>query len=65
MTMVTIEQQLACVKREIALRERVYPRFVAEQRLTQEKADAELATMRAVLVTLGTVKDYPPLSSDK
>lgn len=45
-------EQIAEVRREIAMRERVYPRFVANGKLTQAKADRALATMRAVLMTL-------------
>lgn len=49
---VPIEHQVACVQREISMRERVYPRWVADHRMTQKKADEELAAMRAVLLTL-------------
>lgn len=44
--------QIACVKREIALRERVYPKWVAAGRMKQQAADHEIAAMRAVLATL-------------
>jgi len=44
--------QIAEVKREIALRERVYPKWVEAGRLKQDKADRQLAIMRAVLATL-------------
>lgn len=49
---VSLADQIACVEREIAMRERVYPRWVQSERMTQEKADRELLTMRAVLATL-------------
>lgn len=42
--------QIQCVRREIGLRERNYPRWVSEDRMKQAKADDELAAMRAVLV---------------
>lgn len=48
----TIEQQIACVEREVKMRQRVYPRWVAAGNMSQGKADAELAAMQAVLVTL-------------
>lgn len=48
----SLADQVACVEREIALRERVYPRWVQVKRLTQEAADRELDRMRAVLHTL-------------
>ena len=49
--------QIRCVKREIAMRESVYPRWVSDKRMTQEKAEAELAAMRAVLKTLEGIAD--------
>lgn len=48
----TIDEQIACVRREIAMRERVYPSWVARGKMKQEKADHETAAMRAVLRTL-------------
>ncbi|HUC70346.1 MAG TPA: hypothetical protein VMS01_04060 [Stellaceae bacterium] len=50
--------QIACVKREIALRERVYPKWVAGGRMKQEAADRELTTMRAVLATMLAVDEW-------
>lgn len=44
--------QLSCVLREIKFRERVYPRQVAEGKMTQAFADAQLTAMRAVAETL-------------
>jgi hypothetical protein len=49
---VTIEEQVACVEREIKMRRRVFPRWVEAGRMTQAKADAEIAAMEAVLATL-------------
>jgi hypothetical protein len=48
----TIADQVACVKREIALRARVYPKWVFAGKMKQAAADRELATMRAVLATV-------------
>jgi hypothetical protein len=53
----TIRDQIRCVEREIALRRRVYPRWVAEERMSQVVADAEVATMEAVLATLKRVAE--------
>lgn len=53
---VGIARQIACVKREIALRERVYPKWIAAGRLSQKIADNELSAMRAVLATLERTK---------
>lgn len=49
---VTVAEMVACVEREIAMRGRVYPRRVADGKMTQAKADAEVRAMRAVLATL-------------
>lgn len=48
----TLQEQIACVEREIAMRVRVYPHWVRGGRLKQDKADREIETMRAVLATL-------------
>jgi hypothetical protein len=45
---VTSQQKLDCIEREIRMRERVYPRWVADKKMSQAKADEELATMRAI-----------------
>jgi hypothetical protein len=52
--MITHEQKIKCLQREIALRQRVYPRWVQEQRRgwTQEKADHEIKCMEAILEDL-------------
>jgi hypothetical protein len=49
---VSIEAQIACVERELVFREKCYPKWVAEKRMTQKLADREIASMRAVLATL-------------
>lgn len=49
---ITLEEQLAEVRREIGLREFWYPKWVEARRLTQKNADHALAAMRAVERTL-------------
>lgn len=49
---IPLSAQIACVEREIALRRRVYPRWVEQGRMSQDKADAEIAAMTAVLSTI-------------
>lgn len=49
-------EQIACVRREIAMRERVYPRWVQDRRMAQATADREIACMRAVLATLEAIE---------
>lgn len=52
----SLDEQIACVEREIRLREFVYPRRVRDKRLTQAKAEREIETMRAVKATLEGLK---------
>lgn len=49
---VSLVEQIACVEREIKLRERVYPRRIAARQMSKDLADRELERMRAVLATL-------------
>lgn len=58
---VTLEDQILCVKREIGLRKGVYRRWVKDGRMTQEKADHEIAAMEAVLVTLERLDPFDNL----
>ncbi len=46
---IDIDAQIRCVEREIGFRERGFARRVEAGRMTQEKADYEIAAMRAVL----------------
>lgn len=48
----TLTDQIAEVKREITLRQNVYPRWVEAARLTQKRADRQIENMKAVLETL-------------
>lgn len=52
MPAVSIEQQIACLKREIAMRKNVYPKWVQSKRMTKEEADTEIERMTAALHTL-------------
>lgn len=49
---ISLEDQIRCVAREIAMRKRIYPRWVNTGRMTREEADREIALMQEVLVTL-------------
>lgn len=53
---ITIDEQIACVQRERAMRLRTYPRWVKTGKLTQGNADLELCRMDAVLATLEGVR---------
>lgn len=46
---ITEEDKLACVQRELKLRERVYPRRISLGKMTQQLADRETRTMRAIV----------------
>jgi len=48
----SITEQIECVRRELVLRRRVYPRWVQQGKMSQEKSQKELITMEAVLATL-------------
>lgn len=41
--------KIRCLKREIAMRERAYPRWVLNGKMEQKQADREIAVMKAVL----------------
>ncbi len=45
---VSDQDKLVCVQREIAMRKRVYPRWVAAGRMAKAKADREIAIMEAI-----------------
>ena len=48
----TLKTQIACVRRELAVRKMVYPKWVEAGRMTAEAADHELHCMQAVYDTL-------------
>jgi len=52
MSQITLQQQIDAVAREIRMRESVYPRWVAAKKMSQDKADHEIAAMKAVAATL-------------
>lgn len=54
---ITMRQQLAAAKRELALRKTVYPRRVAHHDMSQAKADHEIAAMAAIVETLAQLVD--------
>jgi len=49
---VSLERQIACVRRELAIRERVYPAWVERGTMTPESMTRELEGMRAVIESL-------------
>ena len=53
----SIDLQIKCVAREIAMRERVYPKWVEAGRMKLDMAEREIATMKAVIETLKKVAE--------
>ena len=53
--MINIDDQIKCVQRELGLRQRLYPRWTSEGRMTADQAAKEINAMKAVLDTLGEV----------
>lgn len=52
---VPLEEQIKEVKREIGMRERVYPRWIELKKLKEADAEHHMAAMRAALDTLHEV----------
>ena len=55
MSAISNAEKLACAKRELQMRENVYPRWIDKGKLTNQKAQHQLAVMRAI------VEDYKKL----
>jgi hypothetical protein len=49
---VSLKDQIACARRELAIRQRVFPKRVLTKQMTQESCDKELAAMTAIIDTL-------------
>ncbi len=50
--MKTIREQIASVEREIAMRKRLYPRWILDKKITQKNADYEIRCMECVRESL-------------
>lgn len=48
----SLAAQLQCAQRELAMRQRVYPRWIREDRIAPQKAEREQALMAAIVETL-------------
>lgn len=55
--MATIDEQIECVRREIGMRQRVYPKRIEQGYMSQEQSAREINTMTEVLRTLQKAKD--------
>lgn len=56
--MATITEQMKCVKREIDYRRRLYPKWVADGKLSQHEADYQIEAMEYVYNTLNAVLEF-------
>lgn len=54
----SIGQQIEEARREILMREKLYPQWVAKRRFSQSEADYFMGRMRAVLATLLWVEKH-------
>lgn len=55
--MIDFAEQLEVAERELRLRRSAYPRWVAAKKMTQTKADREIAGMEAIVGTLTRLRD--------
>jgi hypothetical protein len=46
---VSLQDMLGCARRELSMREKAYPGWVARGRMTQDKADVEMRYMAAIV----------------
>lgn len=53
---VSLDDQIACVKRELSFRHYVYARRVSEGKMTKVTAEREIAAMEAIGATLEMLK---------
>lgn len=46
---VTVSDMLGCARRELGMRNKVYPRRVANRKMKQDDADREIRSMAAIV----------------
>lgn len=46
--MISASDKLKCAEREVKMRKKVYPRWIADGRMTDERAKHEIETMEAI-----------------
>lgn len=63
--MTSLADQIAELEREEKQRARVYPRWVAEGRMTQQASDRQLERLRAALATLQACQAGTPPAPDQ
>jgi hypothetical protein len=55
-----LETQIKCVEREVAMREKVYPRWVANGKMTDGFADSQIKIMKDVVESLKRLRGIQP-----
>jgi hypothetical protein len=53
-----LQELIAVAKREVRLRRQVYPRYVNSRRMTQARADREIACMEHIVRVLEDYAEY-------
>ena len=61
--MKSITEQIECARRELKMRQRVYPKLVLSERMSKETALHEVQCMQAIIQTLED-HEQPPLPQD-
>jgi hypothetical protein len=46
---VSMDDMIGCANRELMMRKRVYPKWVADGRMSEQKAETEIRFMTAIL----------------
>ena len=54
---ISLDEQIACIKRELTMRGKWFPQRVARGKMKQAEATREIKAMRAVLQTLLQLQD--------
>lgn len=50
--MITVAEQVKCIERELALRKRVYPRWIEQSKISPGKAEYEIKVMESIRLSL-------------
>jgi len=53
---ITLDDQIACAKRELDMRKAIYPKMTTRGKMLQGKMDHEIAAMDEIVFTLKRVK---------
>lgn len=61
---ISLNQQIECARREVAMRERVYPGLVRRGQMTRGQSEYELAAMKAILKSLQSLADASSRQDD-